>query len=213
MSELQKYLEQPYTVLLRRDKDGDYVAKISELPGCSAHGKTSGEALENLEEAKALWIEDCLETGDSVPLPADEEALPSGKWLQRVPRKLHRRLQTLAKNEGVSLNQFVTALLAEAVGERATAQMATQVGQGQLEADVFRRWHEAGWEEMAVVNRGLRACGDWQVVNLTANVVGHTPMQRLVERLAQWSSRLPDNFTFKAEKHEKEKHGSNLAII
>src|SRR5207247_6051567 len=121
MTELQKYIELPYTVLLRRDTDGDYVAKIPELPGCSAHGKSSGEALENLDEAKALWIEDCLEAGDAVPLPAAEEVLPSGKWLQRVPRKLHRKLQALAKYEGVSLNQLVSAFLAEAVGERAPA--------------------------------------------------------------------------------------------
>lgn len=122
MSETQKYLELPYTVVLRRDEDGDFVARVEELSGCSAHGKTPQEALANLDEAKALWIQDCLENGDSLPAPAQEEALPSGKWLQRVPRRLHRKLQKLSKKEGVSLNQFVTALLAEAVGERTVHQ-------------------------------------------------------------------------------------------
>ena len=46
------------------------------------------------------------------------EKLPSGKWLQRVPRTLHRDLIRLAERERVSLNQLVTALLSEAVGAR-----------------------------------------------------------------------------------------------
>src|SRR5580704_15799651 len=100
MSDLEKFRELPYTILLRRDDDGDFVARIEELPGCSAHGKTRQEALENLDQAKELWIQDCLDNGDAVPLPAKEEPLPSGKWLQRVPRKLHRKLQVLSKQEG-----------------------------------------------------------------------------------------------------------------
>jgi antitoxin HicB len=122
MSELDKYLALPYTLRLRRDNEGDFVGHIEELPGCSAHGKTPQEALHNLEEAKSLWIEDCLENGNRVPVPEEEIELPSGKWLQRVPRKLHRKLQLLSRKEGVSFNQYVTALLAEAVGERRTTQ-------------------------------------------------------------------------------------------
>jgi hypothetical protein len=74
--------------------------------------------LANLDEAKALWIQDCLENGDPVPPPAAADALPSGRWLQRVPRGLHRKVQALSKREGVSLNQFVTSVLAEAAGEK-----------------------------------------------------------------------------------------------
>jgi len=54
----------------------------------------------------------------SVIPPAISEELPSGKWLQRVPRTLHRDLIRLAEREGVSLNQLVTSLLSEAVGAR-----------------------------------------------------------------------------------------------
>ncbi len=43
---------------------------------------------------------------------------PSGKWVQRVPRSLYLKLTVLAKAEGVSLNQFVTAVLAEAAGKK-----------------------------------------------------------------------------------------------
>lgn len=50
--------------------------------------------------------------------PASSEELPSGRWLQRVPRTLHRDLIRLAERERVSLNQLVASLLSEAVGAR-----------------------------------------------------------------------------------------------
>jgi antitoxin HicB len=116
MKDLKYYLELPYTIVVRRDEDGDFVARVDELPGCAAHGKSPEEALANLEEAKQLWISESLEAGQNVPEPAAEEALPSGKWVQRVPRSLHRKLTLLARRERVSLNQLVTAVLSEAVG-------------------------------------------------------------------------------------------------
>jgi antitoxin HicB len=114
--DLQYYVNLPYTVTLRKDEDGDFVAKIVELEGCSAHGADAAEALANLDEAKSLWIEDALESGERIPLPEDDTHLPSGKWLQRVPRSLHKKLVARAAREGVSLNQLVTSLLAECVG-------------------------------------------------------------------------------------------------
>lgn len=122
MNDLHYYLELPYTVIIRRDEDGDYVARIDELPGCMAHGETQAEALEALDEAMELWITDCLESGDPVPEPTIEESLPSGKWVQRVPKTLHKKLVSLAKRENVSLNQLVASILAEAVGVRRDAQ-------------------------------------------------------------------------------------------
>jgi antitoxin HicB len=116
---VEEYLALPYTIVLRRDvKDEIFVARVEELPGCSAHGDTGPQALVNLQDNMRLWISDCIESGDAVPEPAEEIELPSGKWLQRVPRSLHLKLIRLAKHEGVSLNQFVTAVLAEAAGGR-----------------------------------------------------------------------------------------------
>ncbi len=115
----------PYTKVLRRDKDDNLVvARIEELPGCSAHGSTESEALANLEDNMRAWIEDCIDSGDHVPKPAEDVELPSGKWVQRVPRSLHLKLVGLARGEGVSLNQFVTAVLAEAAGTKITQSSA-----------------------------------------------------------------------------------------
>jgi antitoxin HicB len=128
---LNDYLKLPYTVTLRPDEDGVWVARVEELEGCIAHGNTQAEALAIVEEAKAAWIEDALEAGDPVPVPEQEENLPSGKWLQRVPRSLHKKLGDLAKKEQVSLNQLVTSILAEAIGSKSeTKRMSRSVHTG-----------------------------------------------------------------------------------
>ena len=118
MKNLNFYLSLPYTTVLRMDDEGDVIARVDELPGCVAHGKDNIEALRELDSMKRLWIEDCLESGQRVPEPRPEESLPSGKWVQRVPRTLHAKLSRAAKEEGVSLNQLVTSILSERFGAR-----------------------------------------------------------------------------------------------
>lgn len=116
--DLEYYRNLSYGIALRRDEDGDWVARVEELPGCIAHGATPAQALESLDEIKAAWIEDAIEARDAIPEPRVDEKLPSGKWLQRVPRSLHKDLTETAEKEGVSLNQLVTTVLAEALGRR-----------------------------------------------------------------------------------------------
>lgn len=38
------------------DEDGGYIADIPDLQCCSAFGNTPGEALQQVEEAKASWL-------------------------------------------------------------------------------------------------------------------------------------------------------------
>jgi antitoxin HicB len=116
--DLGYYLSLPYTTILRRDDEGDIIARIAELQGCIAHGKDEAGALRNLADMKQLWVVDCLEAGEEIPEP-EEEPLPSGKWVQRVPRSLHRQLTQMAQAEGVSLNQLVTSMLSQEVSSRA----------------------------------------------------------------------------------------------
>jgi antitoxin HicB len=118
--EAKKYMNLPYTVVLKTDDEGDIVARVQELAGCIAHGDTVEKALKRLREFQLAWIETALDSGEPIPTPELEtEGLPSGKWLQRVPRSLHQRLTRRAKQEGVSLNHFVATILAEALGQRA----------------------------------------------------------------------------------------------
>ncbi len=197
---MQQYADLPYTVILRRDSEGDFVARIEELPGCSAHGKTREEALENLDEAKALWIEDCLESGDPVPTPAKDEPLPSGKWLQRVPRGLHRKLQVLAKKENTSFNQFVTSVLAEAVGRR--TEMHVGVGISPSEA-----YAETAWAEYFGKALFEPTPPEWQVTEVTTMPAKFANFGFL-KVLVYWAYQLPNEFRghLKAKKDEKKKH-------
>lgn len=56
-----------YTVVLEREEDGGFVATVPALPGCVSQGDSREEALENVREAIAVYIEDCRESGESVP--------------------------------------------------------------------------------------------------------------------------------------------------
>jgi predicted RNase H-like HicB family nuclease len=52
--------------------DGAYLAKVPELPGCMADGKTYEEALHNAEVVINEWIETAHSLGRSVPSPQFE---------------------------------------------------------------------------------------------------------------------------------------------
>ena len=116
---LREYMKLPYTVMLRRDEEGDIVARVKELEGCVADGQDEMEAIGNLELVKELWLQTAIRANQAIPMPESEETLPSGKFLTRLPRSLHKNLIDLAAHEGVSLNQLVTVALAEVAGRKA----------------------------------------------------------------------------------------------
>lgn len=109
--------EPEYAVLIRPlpAKDGGgWLAEVPDLPGCMADGENGMEALRNALDAIESWKEAAEELGRPVPAPETS----AGQWRQRVPRTLHFTLKQIAKTEGVSLNQLVTAILAESIGRR-----------------------------------------------------------------------------------------------
>ncbi|MDQ0188837.1 toxin-antitoxin system HicB family antitoxin [Alicyclobacillus cycloheptanicus] len=113
---LDYYLSLPYTITLMPDTvSGGYVATINELPGCITQGENVEEAIRMIEDAKRGWIEVALEDGQDIPEPARAEDF-SGKFNVRVPKSLHRTLVEKAKEEGVSLNQYINYQLARSVG-------------------------------------------------------------------------------------------------
>lgn len=58
------------------DEDGVFVADISDLPGCSAHGQSYEEALREAQVAISLWLETAREFGNPIPAPASHLAAP-----------------------------------------------------------------------------------------------------------------------------------------
>lgn len=112
--------EYPFTVRPLSEEDGGgYGIEYPDLPGCMSDGETIEEAVANGADAVRCWIAAMKEAGRPIPMPtvASDDAF-SGKWQQRVPRSLHRRLVERAKHEGVSLNTLVIAMLSEGLGER-----------------------------------------------------------------------------------------------
>lgn len=47
-----------FTVLLERDEDGVILATVPAIPGCHTQGKTPSEAMQRIQEAIELCMED-----------------------------------------------------------------------------------------------------------------------------------------------------------
>ncbi len=112
--EVLELVHQPWTIEVRPYSDGSYFARVVELPGCMTEADTSGEILEALDEARALWLESALVHGDSIPEPLGAQSF-SGKIFVRTSSELHRRVSTEAARQGVSMSQWVAEVLAGAV--------------------------------------------------------------------------------------------------
>jgi antitoxin HicB len=113
-SELEDYLEKDYPIELTKD-EGAYVASHPDLPGCVSFGDDPNIAVKNLTAIKRLWIEGQISSGNPIPEPsADGEY--SGKFVLRIPKGLHRMAEVKARHEGVSLNSYVSNVLAGALG-------------------------------------------------------------------------------------------------
>lgn len=62
-------------ILYWSNADGAFVAEVPELPGCAAHGDTQEDAIQNANQAMALWIETAKEFGDPIPEPKGERLM------------------------------------------------------------------------------------------------------------------------------------------
>jgi predicted RNase H-like HicB family nuclease len=62
-------------VLLYPGEDNYFVVEVPSLPGCISQGKTREEALANIEEAIALYIEVLQDRGEPVPSDTIEVVL------------------------------------------------------------------------------------------------------------------------------------------
>jgi len=114
--DINYYMSLPYHTILEQWDDGRgpyWVARVAELPHCMIHGDTPQEAVTELEEVKKDWIESNLKRGLKIPEPVSSKY--SGQISLRIPPSLHRLISNRAASEDVSLNQFMTSALAQAV--------------------------------------------------------------------------------------------------
>lgn len=114
---IDDYKQLPWTRIFKKNKDGSFFAEIKELKGCITEGETIEDANQMLDDALEAWLEIAIEK--NIPIPEPSEALNinkySGKILIRVPKSLHRDLILKSALENVSLNAFVSSLLARGI--------------------------------------------------------------------------------------------------
>jgi predicted RNase H-like HicB family nuclease len=126
---LAYYLDLPYKVAVKSEQDDDgcnWSAVVEELPGCVASGSTPDEAVDRLRPAMRTWLTGALGEGREIPAPARAAVKQrprsghSGRFLVRMPGSLHEQLVNAAKREQLSLNRFVTNVLAASVSSAAS---------------------------------------------------------------------------------------------
>jgi len=118
-----EYTGLPYHLLVVRDNEErgkPWTASVEELPGCTSRGKSSEDAVSRVQSLMEKWIATALEEGREIPEPKSATS-HSGRLLLRMPRTLHADLTRASEREGVSLNQFITDVLAGAVEWRSRA--------------------------------------------------------------------------------------------
>ncbi len=95
---------------LSKDEGGGWLITFPDLPGCISDGETLEEAIENGKDAMECWIQANKEAGRKIPRPGESS---SGKFITRIPKSMHARLISRAKQEGVSMNALVSTFIAE----------------------------------------------------------------------------------------------------
>ncbi len=102
------------------DEDEGFIAVAPDLPGASAWGRSEAAAIEELHTVIELWVKAARKMSNPVPKPSDRADVNySGKFLMRVPKRLHSELAHAARAQGVSLNQYVLYLLTRGHAARA----------------------------------------------------------------------------------------------
>ena len=107
---LDFYLALNYPITIHKDPGGGFGAEIEDLPGCMTQAETADELVASMEDAKRAWITATYESGQDIPLPKDIDDY-KGRVLIRISRSLHRELVRSAKEQGISLNQYIANLL------------------------------------------------------------------------------------------------------
>lgn len=109
-------------------------AEVEGLPECSARGETVEEAVARSMSTLSAQVAD----GPGDESKAETTSRRSGRILVRMPVTLHDALADVASAEGVSLNQFITGVLAGAVAwRRDGGAVRTGSAAGADEADIL----------------------------------------------------------------------------
>ena len=111
-----KHKPEEYKIELRPlslEDGGGFLASYPELPGCMSDGETPEEALHNAREAFQDWVAARKELKLLIPKP---NSSVSGKFLLRMPKRLHSALLEKASEDGVSANTLLVSIISHGIG-------------------------------------------------------------------------------------------------
>ena len=67
-----------YRVLIEQDEDGVFIIECPSLPGCISQGKTREEAVKNIQDAIAGYLESLKKHNEAIPPSIQEEIIEVG---------------------------------------------------------------------------------------------------------------------------------------
>ena len=103
---------------LTADEGGGYLVSFPDFNECIADGETIEEAMSEGQQALAAVIATLEAKNLPIPKPGSYGAF-SGKFVQRLPKSLHARLQSRARLEGVSINTLAITYITEGLTRKA----------------------------------------------------------------------------------------------
>ncbi len=107
------YLQLSYVREFLPNPDGTWFGHVRGFGGCTVEGALDDVGA-RLERRMKEWIQDRLRDGYPIPAPS-ASADYSGKFFVRIASTLHGELVACARQEGVSLNQFIAGILSRLV--------------------------------------------------------------------------------------------------
>lgn len=99
-----------------------WIAKSAALKGCVGQGETQEEAITELEGNEMEWLDTAREVGIPIPeIPIETMQEYSGKLTLRISPAVHKQASSIAKQEGISLNQYINDAIVARNSELTTA--------------------------------------------------------------------------------------------
>lgn len=92
------------------EEDDQHIGLCAEFPSLSWLAATPEKALRGIRKVVAEVVQDMTASEEDVPEPLSSRRY-SGKFMVRVPPKVHRQLAIEAAEEDISLNRLVSAKL------------------------------------------------------------------------------------------------------
>ena len=94
------------------EEDNEFVGSCREFPSLSVFGESHEQAITHIKEEVRFVLSWMQEEGEIIPEPLELNEF-SGRLLVRIPKKLHKALAQQARENNVSINQFILTLLSE----------------------------------------------------------------------------------------------------